>query len=407
MDARADTEPMSQFLVSSSTVSLPSDSILRRRPRWGWKERDPRFGQNFEDRALFYDCFSGPQAGEVLLVGPPPLNLAPHYRAARFRALPQGTTLRPQYFISLSTAITRLRGVPPGAKAIEIVFGAHRFEAEIAPSLVERFAGRRVLFTMSKDNSLEWIAAWAQYYARRHATDAVVVFDNGSTAYAPDRISQVLSAVPGIADHAVLSWPQAYGAIDRAVIFNPYWAQFLQVSSMSVLLRRLAQRAKGIINADIDELIETPEGADIYGLATESSHGLVSMEGQWVEPVPRPESEAPLLHSDFGLLLRDEKQRRCSARKWVLDPQREWVSDLGVHPYMHWIERRPPGSKAQPPGSFFWHFKGINTNWKTDRARIGKPDDASMTADALLAKCARHIDKDAAKAAARAGIEDQ
>jgi hypothetical protein len=38
--------------------------------------------------------------------------------------------------------------------------------------LCDRFAGRRVLFTLSKDNHLDWVADWAGFYASVHGCDA-------------------------------------------------------------------------------------------------------------------------------------------------------------------------------------------------------------------------------------------
>ena len=53
---------------------------------------------------------------------------------------------------------------------------------------------------------------------------------------------------------AVISWPYRYGATDPAAIPNPYYGLFLQIASMSVVLRRYAARAYGILNCDIDYL---------------------------------------------------------------------------------------------------------------------------------------------------------
>ena len=40
---------------------------------------------------------------------------------------------------------------------------------------------------------------------------------------------------------------------------------------------------------------------------------------------------------------------------------------LSVHPYWHWIRGRAPFSKSMPDDATYWHFKGINTNWKQQR----------------------------------------
>ncbi|WP_196259823.1 hypothetical protein [Pelagibacterium limicola] len=386
---------VSDIFPESSPASLPQDGQLRRKPRWGWRQRPDSFAERFEDRILFYDAFFAAEPRRVLLVGPPPLNLGRHFRSARFWAKPSNTPLYARFFPSLSTMITALDDVPAGTDAIAVDFAGIAFEMPVQPSLVERFRGRRLLFTMSKDNPVEWIAAWAQYHARRHGTDAIVFFDNGST-YEPDHIARTLSEIEGIDDFVIFRWPYVYGAIDRAVIFNPYWTQFLQVSAMGLVLRRIAGAAEGMLNADIDELIETPTGESIYSIAARSAFGLVTMQGRWVEPAVAPHARPPYLHGDFPYRLKDAPARICKARKWVIDPRRNWFGNLEVHPYMHWIENRPHGSKHQSADVFFWHFKGINTNWKVERAAPVQPDESFMEFDsAMNARLAAHIDKDA------------
>ena len=75
-------------------------------------------------------------------------------------------------------------------------------------------------------------------------------------------------------------------------------------------------------------------------------------------------------------------RRRSKPNKWALDPRRRWVDSLDVHPYWHWIAGRPLFSKVSPPGAFYWHFRGINTNWKRTSE---PPARESLTADEELA----------------------
>ena len=58
-------------------------------------------------------------------------------------------------------------------------------------------------------------------------------------------------------------------------------------------------------------------------------------------------------------------------RKWAIDPTRSWFKNLAVHPYMHWVQGRPRFGKSTPPGVFYRHFRGINTNWKDRRTDAG------------------------------------
>ena len=72
-------------------------------------------------------------------------------------------------------------------------------------------------------------------------------------------------------------------------------------------------------------------------------------------------------HRDFAEKLSDPEAARSPQRKWCLDPSRPWVCKLSVHPYWHWIQGRGLFSKSMPEDATYWHFKGINTNWKQQR----------------------------------------
>jgi hypothetical protein len=367
-------------IADSSAAFLPGSTPVRRLPRHPGRRRPDDFAERFESRALVYDCFRH-AGGRVLLVGPPALNLMPAWRLAQFTALPSGTPLTPRFHGSASVMLVELAGVPADADAVALTFAGNRYALPIQPSAAGRFAGRNVLFTMSKDNDLGWIAAWARHHARWHGADAVVFFDNGSSRYAPAEIAGALRSVPGIEEVAVHSWPWRYGAPDPAVLNNPFYTLFLQVSAMSVALRRYAESAAGLMNADIDELVAAPAGQSAFALAAASRSGLVAFPGQYVEPAPAASACPPYVHADFLMRRRQARDRLSRPRKWVLDPRRDWVRALSVHPYMHWIHGRPLFGKARPPGLFYWHFKGISTGWKDDRADPARLDRAGLELD--------------------------
>jgi hypothetical protein len=369
--------------VSRATAFLPEDQPLRRLPRAPNRPRPPQFQARYEDRALIYDCFWHADGRRILLVGPPPMNLRPHYREARYTALPSGTLLKARYHASLSTMITELDGVPAGTTAVRAELAGTAHELAVGDNFAQEFEGRRLLFTMSRDNDLAWIAEWARWHATLHGTDAVVLFDNGSTRYGVDDIKQALLAVPGLKHVAVLSWPGRFGMTDEALSINPYWSHFLQISAMSVALRRFGARAAGILNCDIDELAATRSGRPIYDHLADARHGLVVFRGQWIEAAGSGPD-----HSGFTQRLRDTAAARSGPRKWVLDPARDWVGDLRVHPYWHWVRGRPWFGKTMPPDALYRHFKAINTNWK--EARTAPPDPAMLEPDsALIADFAR------------------
>ena len=374
------------FLLPSNHASafLPESAPLRRLPRAPGRSRPEGFVRDkFEGRALVYDAFWHDDRKRILVVGPPPMTLGPLYKEARYFALPSRTALKASCFKSLSVMVTALAGAPEGTEQLKMHLGGATYELVVQPNGSRALAGRRVLFTMSRDNELAWIREWAHYHAAVQGTDAIVFFDNGSTRYGVAEIAATLKSVAGIAHAAVLSWPYRYGATDPAVRTNPYYGLFLQIASMSVALRRYGARAFGLLNCDIDELVATPEGTTIYELAHAARQGLVAMPGQFIEALPSGDGTGGVYtHRDFGSRRRDAAARLSSPRKWALDPSRAWVGGLGVHPYMHWIEGRPPFGKTVLPEVFYWHFRGINTNWKEARTDASglRPEDVEVDA---------------------------
>jgi hypothetical protein len=284
--------------------------------------------------------------------------------------------LTPRFYASLSTMITEL-AAPAGTTALEVALAGETFTLPVQPNSCAELSGKRILFTINKDNDPAWIREWANFHACMHGADAVVLVDNGSTAYDPSYLQHMLADIPHMLT-CVLSWPHSFGPIDKAVRTNPYWARFLQIGSMSMVLRRFGERAYGLLNCDIDELAGTESGQSIYDLAHQSRGGLVAFRGTWIEAAPPGRGS----HRDYSQRLVDPAKALSRQRKWALDPSRPWVRRLSVHPYWHWIEGRAPFSKSMPEDARYWHFKGINTNWKQPRTT---PPAGDLEVDPLLA----------------------
>lgn len=348
--------------VDNSYAALSPDNPIRREPRVPGRERTDAFYRAFDRLTLWYDCFWAADGRRVLLVGPPPMNLGAQLGAARYVAHPSNRILKPRFHRSLSTTITELRDVPPGTTALGIAAAGEDFFLPVRASAVETLRGQRVLFSVNRDNELGWIREWAMWHATMHGTDAIVLFDNGSTRYKPGDILATLRTVPGLAHVGVPSWPYSFGPVDPKVRINPYWARFLQIGAMSVLLRRYGEAAYGLLNCDVDELAGTTSGTSIYDLAHASRSGLVTFGGTWIEATGRGAR-----HRDYAQKLTDPHRSRSAVAKWALDPTRNWVRRLRVHPYWHWIHNRPWFGKSRPDDAFYWHFRGINTNWKQPR----------------------------------------
>jgi hypothetical protein len=375
--------------ATSSLVALPQDSALVRLPRAARRRRSVRFGERFESHILFYDAFWYGAAGSVMLVGPPPLNLLPDFERAEFVARPSGASLSPTFFVSRSVMTVELHGAPANTETVEMRLAGQGFRITVLPDMAPQFAGSRCLSTMNKDNDLDWISLWADWHARLHGANAILMIDNGSTRYSIEELEQTLAAVPGMRTVTVLSWPYRYGMLDSGVLFHRHWANFVQIAGFAVWLRRFGAEAAGLMNCDIDELVGTENGRSAFDALADSPGGLVNLRGHWVESVADEPAEGRL-HFAYRYRLRNPLQALC-ADKWLLDPRLAWARDSTIVPMMHRIYGVSRPMRARAPELSFWHFRGISTNWKQNRRKAASPHPAlHLRLDALDAEIARY-----------------
>ncbi len=370
----------SQF-VKTSSAFLPENFPILRKPRCGWKKRGKEFFENFEQYNIFYDVFWHANGKDILLLGPPPRNLLPLLKKATYRVDGEEKLYSPDFFITQSVMIISLKNAPRRAKILIVEFEGLEYELAIQENLSQKLANKRIMFTMSKNNELSWIGAWADYHQYFHNIDSIVFIDNGSSNISLKQIGKELETT-NIENIYIISLPYIYGAIDRAVLSYHYWTHFLQIAGMNLILRRFAARAEGLLNCDIDELVVTKNHRTIFDELKQTSNGLLVMQGIWVEPYPLKPNE--VAHKKFAYIHNDKKINICNAKKWLLDPKQSWVSNLSIHPYMHWIENRPANSKTLSNNSYFWHFKGINNNWKIKRNIISKESPKDIHIDENL-----------------------
>lgn len=368
---------LTKLQIECSSLRLPVEMGIRRQARLPDRKRSDAFWAAFDALQIVYDVFWHEDGKRIVIVGPPPQNLASLWKKAKVTALPSGQELGIRSYTSLSTMLIETTPAPAGTEYIQLDFAGRSFDLAVQPNFSQLTQNSRVLFSMSKNNDLSWIRYWADWHVRLHGTDTVFLFDNGSDRYDFNEIEATLASVEGLRAVGVIRFPHPFGAFDTVVKVNPYWAHFAQISSMSIVLRRLAARANGLLNCDIDELANAPGGRPLYDVVSETREGLLILPGRWVEPDVSAADQAltdAVAHEQFTLVQQDEKLRNSSPVKWILDPRRAWVRSLAVHPYWHWIHKRPLFGKTFLEGAFFWHFRGINTGWK-DKSRLSSRTD--------------------------------
>src|SRR5262249_24401538 len=143
--------------------------------------------------------------------------------------------------------------VPANTTKLALDTSIGRFDISPTPSMSPLFKDKRVLFTLSKNNKIEWIADWIRYNRDIHGANAVLIYDNASTIYSPTELMERLRPMPGMNETCVVSWPFKYGPLGLGLLH--YWdSNFCQYGMLEHARWMFLQQARSALNSDIDEL---------------------------------------------------------------------------------------------------------------------------------------------------------
>ncbi|MGV8833666.1 MAG: hypothetical protein ACOH2N_16975 [Devosia sp.] len=346
-------------------------------------ERSAKFNARYERSVLFYDVYWSADGRRIILQGPPPIDLGAYYGAARYVCQPSGAEVRARPFHSELVYLVAL-DAPVDTTHIDIVMGGTTQRAEVGQNHSPFFADTNLLFTLSKDNDLDWIIDWARFHQVNQGVDAVLLFDNMSTRYSASDLEAALLSVDGLKRVGVVPVPFNYPLEDPALPKRLFWAHFLQPGIIVNMFRRYGMATKGILNCDIDELAVPLGSETVFESAARSRSGTVYFRGCWIEPVPDVARPGGYRHRDFTQVVAGTDVSRGSTDKWALTPHRRWLQNLAIHPYAHALVNRPMLTRRKPGTAFIAHFKAISNGWKYDRSVVPKSSAQLQTDPALV-----------------------
>ncbi len=341
---------------------------LRRLPPRPEKDREPGYDEKFDHDTLFYDLFLSDDGRRIVAPCPPLLNCESNVTSGVFRASPGALPL-PYTSASHSLGGTFHIGLPEGAppSALSIEIDGKSVTVPVRPSGCEMFAGRKVIFALSKDNPLPWIKDWATFNVRIHGADAVLFYDNGSSAYGLDEIHQTLREVDGLQSVLVVPWPFRFGPGHGP---NNEWdSNYCKNRALAHARWRYCARARAFLNSDIDELVIAKNGGSVFARLAASHEPCLTYAGRWVSAIRsgQEKSAGLLRHSDCVYLENEPPY----PNKWVADPRRigdaaEWfthtIAGLTGTAALAAEERSPMVADLE-----FRHCRQISTDWKYAR----------------------------------------
>lgn len=341
--------------LSSCVLDARRDTI--RLPTRRLSLREPDFESQFDFTTLIYDAFWDERRHSICCVSPPLLNLQDNLTAVR--AHPSGETcptgIDHRRWLDIGTITP-----PQGTTALEIDTTTSRYYVAPQPNHSDLFRGRRTVFTMNKNNKLEWIHDWVRFYVDRHGCDAVLLYDNGSEHYTTGDLHDAIQSVNGTLVVAVVPWPFPYGVFDGRLpipmgLFDSFYSQ---AALFEHARRRFLQGARSVLNADIDELSLCEGGRNIFELVEQSDTGYIQFYGWWIE-VYAEDRSAPVRHKNY--FHRHRSSLNASTPKWALRPEM-------CPAHGQWDIHRVSGVAPDRLSGkvHLRHFKAINTNWDID-----------------------------------------
>ena len=379
-------------VVLPAPIRLSEFTKARREARRPVAYRSPDFAAQFDDDTLFYDAFRSSD-GRIVLCGPPFFNLRADLQQMQLSACTTGLASRfelreldrhGQIHLPVTASTDALR--------LAIRFGDTSIAVQ--PNECNLFQGRRVLFTLSKNNRLDWIKDWIRFSRDIHGADAVLIYDNGSTAYSIDQLAAAVAEVDGIAVARVVSWPFKYGP--QGLDARRFWdSDFAQHGAWEHSRRRFLERAASVQVSDVDELVLARDGQSVFDAVERDRFGVFRYAGRWVvgiagrEPLP---GQADRRHRDYSVTQRERLVRRFGflppvdadrcMPKWSVVPSRcpdraQWR--------VHVIGGYLP-SRRQAAAFSYRHFREIADNWKYERLDRVAFDPARHEEDGLLAR---------------------
>ena len=349
---------------------------LKRDPHYFLKKQglrlDPeQWEEDFDTDTLFYDVFFEPTNRRLIAVGPPPGNL---------QIDPQiyvnGEPIKRVSKLAAPRVWLMMGSVDRVEKLNEVLVQANGHQWRLRVPANNTGTGHKfTLCAIQKDNREQWIRDWIKHY-RKIGVDRVILYDNNSKKL-PD-VDAIVIPCPykfGLAKYRYL-----HGAAVRRTCF-------LHPSMLTVCGYKY--RSGQLLNFDIDELLQV-ESLEKYG-----KRKVVYFDSYFVET--KTDRKLPKDYSFRHFVYRNARKRNVALKFIVrmdallyivgmhgakLEPepkpkptltrkiagflQRVWNKLKARLPKK--LRLKPTAKTVTEDEDIFYHYKGINTGWKTDRS---------------------------------------
>lgn len=355
-------------------VSIPNNVAIRRQPHPKDGSISEEQLQNFDDKFVFYDVFIDPDVDELVGIGPPALNVKPYVEDMKVWV--NGRQRKFSFVDYPEHKVSLLKARVPHAERYEVVLEFSDATHEMTllrdssrdqsrdSSRNPTARGRKVLTAISKNNAVEWIDEWIDFYKANYGIDDVFIYDNGS-----DNLEALEERVGEKAN--IVSWNFPFGPTAKR------FSSFAQPVALNHCLKRFAKGGV-LFNFDIDELLVADEDRIMSAVARHKVVYFESHNVPYVNPGKRDYS-----FCDFRYRY---PERKRTARKFVCDADANFL----ISPHNTWVKKnyllasrlkRNKPDALVDADAYFLHFLGITTNWQPDLDKLKEVPKESLVED--------------------------
>ena len=355
--------------------------------------------REYDSRTLFYDVFRCDDDGNVVAIGPPPVNLRNELQKLRITCDGRLIPHRKREYRNLCILELTCDQTTHAGKNLPLRFSFPSFDVDIEvppPAVPSTAEGSHLgLMTLQKNNPLPWILDWCRWHHRLHGVSRFILYDNASDNR--DDLAAALAQMDEAIDIVLVDWPFPYGPRRSHKNF------FCQIGAQNHYLLRFGSADAWCLNLDIDEyLAVSGEKTFKQYLRDCESNGVVEvLFDSFIVP---PHQEQPAMaNRRVGSYWFRNRERHGINFKFAFKPQNiEYVRQHMAYPqnrifakllvlprlfdktcrfFYVSLRKRLPAKRIfrffspdqfalrnlSPDEMFFYHFRGLNTNWNPGR----------------------------------------
>jgi len=365
--------------------------------------------REYDSRTLFYDVFRCDDDRKVVAIGPPPVNLRNEMAKLRITCDGQLIPHRKREYRKLCVLELTFDQTTNTGKNLPLRFSFPSFHVEIKvpppPCLPPAETYRLGLMTLQRNNPLPWIQDWCRWHHRLHGVSRLVLYDNASDNR--DDLVAALTRMDEEIDVVLVDWPFPHGPV------RSHKNRLCQPGAQNHYLLRFGSADAWCLNLDIDEcLVVSGEKTFREYLHDCESNGVVEvLFDSFI--VPPYQGQPAMANRRINSYWFRNRERRGSSLKFAFKPRyidylklhiaypknRGFAKLTGLprlydeaHQSLYGSVRKRLCSERMfrlffpkqhalrdlsPEEMFFYHFRGLNTNWKRDFSEKVESFDAS------------------------------